>query len=365
MLLTEATATLGRRGRSHRPRSASAQGLRRAGTAVFSSERSATRRSGRPGPCSSRPRRPGSSVASASSTTPCRLVLTETPPILTIIGPGGTGKTRFSIELSRLLAEDADGGTVFVPLAALRDPTLVLPAIAGRPRRGRRVAGWDRRTDRRATHAPAPGQRRATPPGRGGDACVPRCAGPFAPAPRNEPRGAERRRRDAVRPASARARGGGDLLRGACEARQRRGRADAGRDDAVRAPRPPAARARACGRPDAPPAAPGDPRAPRGSPRPPCTTRRRSPPRDAAGDDRLVARSPLARRAEPVRELRDLPRRLHARSRGGGLRRGPRHPRVADRQEPRAAARRRERIGPLLDARDDPRVRRREARRAR
>ena len=58
------------------------------------------------------------------------LVLTETPPILTIIGPGGTGKTRFSIELSRLLAEDAEGGTVFVPLAALRDPALVLPAIA-------------------------------------------------------------------------------------------------------------------------------------------------------------------------------------------------------------------------------------------
>ena len=58
------------------------------------------------------------------------LVLTETPAILTIIGPGGTGKTRFSIELSRLLAEDTEGGTVFVPLAALRDPALVLPAIA-------------------------------------------------------------------------------------------------------------------------------------------------------------------------------------------------------------------------------------------
>ena len=58
------------------------------------------------------------------------LVLIEAPPVLTILGPGGTGKTRFSIELSRLLAEDADGGTVFVPLAALRDPALVLPAIA-------------------------------------------------------------------------------------------------------------------------------------------------------------------------------------------------------------------------------------------
>ena len=67
---------------------------------------------------------------SASSTTPCRSCSPRRRPILTILGPGGTGKTRFSIELSRLLAEDADGGTVFVPLAALRDPALVLPAIA-------------------------------------------------------------------------------------------------------------------------------------------------------------------------------------------------------------------------------------------
>ena len=62
------------------------------------------------------------------------LVLTEAPPILTIIGPGGTGKTRFSIELSRLLAEDAEGGTVFVPLAALRDPTLGSLGDRRRPR---------------------------------------------------------------------------------------------------------------------------------------------------------------------------------------------------------------------------------------
>ena len=42
--------------------------------------------------------------------------------MLTIVGPGGTGKTRFSIELARFLAEEADGGTVFVPLAPVRDP---------------------------------------------------------------------------------------------------------------------------------------------------------------------------------------------------------------------------------------------------
>ena len=60
------------------------------------------------------------------------LVYERDPRVLTIIGPGGTGKTRFSIELARLLGDDAEGGTVFVPLAPLRDPELVLPAMAER-----------------------------------------------------------------------------------------------------------------------------------------------------------------------------------------------------------------------------------------
>jgi predicted ATPase/class 3 adenylate cyclase len=58
------------------------------------------------------------------------LVYERDPRVLTILGPGGTGKTRFAIELARLLAEDADGGTVFVPLAPLREPELVRMAIA-------------------------------------------------------------------------------------------------------------------------------------------------------------------------------------------------------------------------------------------
>ncbi len=60
------------------------------------------------------------------------LVYDRDPRVLTILGPGGTGKTRFAIELARLLAEDADGGTVFVPLAPLRDPALVTAALADR-----------------------------------------------------------------------------------------------------------------------------------------------------------------------------------------------------------------------------------------
>ena len=54
------------------------------------------------------------------------------PRLLTIVGPGGVGKSRFSIELARLLADDADGGTVFVPLAPVRDAGQVLPLIADR-----------------------------------------------------------------------------------------------------------------------------------------------------------------------------------------------------------------------------------------
>jgi predicted ATPase len=60
------------------------------------------------------------------------LVYERDPRVLTIVGPGGTGKTRFSIELARLLGDDADGGTVFVPLAPLRDAELVLSAVAER-----------------------------------------------------------------------------------------------------------------------------------------------------------------------------------------------------------------------------------------
>jgi len=60
------------------------------------------------------------------------LVYDRDPRVLTILGPGGTGKTRFTLELARLLADEAGGGTVFCALAPLRDPTLVLPTIAER-----------------------------------------------------------------------------------------------------------------------------------------------------------------------------------------------------------------------------------------
>ncbi|HEY7034113.1 MAG TPA: AAA family ATPase, partial [Thermomicrobiales bacterium] len=50
--------------------------------------------------------------------------------LVTLTGPGGVGKTRLAIAAATEVAADAAGGVTFVPLATIRDPALVLPAIA-------------------------------------------------------------------------------------------------------------------------------------------------------------------------------------------------------------------------------------------
>jgi predicted ATPase/DNA-binding XRE family transcriptional regulator len=50
--------------------------------------------------------------------------------LITLVGPGGVGKTRLALELARAIADEETTRVVFVQLASLRDPSLVAPAIA-------------------------------------------------------------------------------------------------------------------------------------------------------------------------------------------------------------------------------------------
>jgi predicted ATPase/class 3 adenylate cyclase len=50
--------------------------------------------------------------------------------LLTLTGPGGTGKTRLSLQIAAASADDFPDGVYFVPLASIVDQRLVLPSIA-------------------------------------------------------------------------------------------------------------------------------------------------------------------------------------------------------------------------------------------
>ncbi len=50
--------------------------------------------------------------------------------LVTVTGAGGIGKTRLALQAAAELADEHPDGVFWVPLAALRDPELVLPAVA-------------------------------------------------------------------------------------------------------------------------------------------------------------------------------------------------------------------------------------------
>ncbi len=63
------------------------------------------------------------------------LPLIQEARLVTLTGPGGSGKTRLALQTAAELVESFEGGVFWVGLSAVSDPELVLPTVAQRSER--------------------------------------------------------------------------------------------------------------------------------------------------------------------------------------------------------------------------------------
>ena len=317
------------------------------------------------GPCTRRtfPSRQPSSSAARVSWEDLAERLRNGVRLLTLTGPGGTGKTRLALQAAAEAADDFDDGVWWVPLAALRDPALVLRHTA-------KTLDVIEQPDRPLEDVLAEmlGGKRMLLLLDNAEHLLPGAADVDRDAPR--PRRAEARRDEPrAAPARRRARLPGSATygaRGPRSLRRPRRRIDPAFEAteadrrALQPARQSAARARARRRPHRRPPARADPRAPRAA----ASTCSRAAATPTRASRRCAPPSP-GRTTSSTTTSASSSRRFAVFAGGATLeaveerlRRRPRNARLARRQEPRPPRRR-----PLLDARDDPRVRARPARR--
>lgn len=60
----------------------------------------------------------------------CTALTRDGPQLLTLIGPGGVGKTRLAIEAARQVADDVPVTVCWLPVGGMRDPAGLLPALS-------------------------------------------------------------------------------------------------------------------------------------------------------------------------------------------------------------------------------------------
>jgi predicted ATPase/class 3 adenylate cyclase/Tfp pilus assembly protein PilF len=77
------------------------------------------------------PRPPAGLIGREREQRELEAMLRESPArIVTLTGPGGTGKTRLSLEVGHQIHDHFPDGSFFVDLASISDPALVMPTIA-------------------------------------------------------------------------------------------------------------------------------------------------------------------------------------------------------------------------------------------